>query len=796
MDDHLRPAADEDALVVPGSWRRRSYCRRGGVPGPAVRIDRSAGAALRARVRDLDAAAPLADRPGVDPGMAEAARAHLAGAADARGAAVVAALLAQDARDDEAGTVVALAADAWVGEHGLPFAACAFAELSQILWSASGLTPIEDRRATGYGGASVASTPAAGAGARLRRLLAAAPDDVHRAALDRLAGCRRTATQRAVVSFLDPTRLDWVGECCAAPPDPGYEADFWWMLYSSLGSPAHLDALAPYGVVHHYVWDRPVLVALAEGVGAAAAPLLARAFDADAEMTALRKLILEVLAVLPGDAAFQALVDRADQKYVGPALAAAARRFPRRAARLRPGPVRADRGGPPDAPEEVLPRVLVDPPWLRAADPPSGPPVVEGLAPPVGAEVRWEPGEQDRWARTDERHRPPARADWDALAATFRDGGPYMPADLGILLHGPEDVVRPLLADRELRPWEAEIWMAPTLARFEAAALPVALAAAGADPAGHGAPLLPFLDAAVARLMGGCLTRVRERALALAWFDRHGPHAVPYLVPDAVGRPGPGRRRAEAALRLLAGRHGPDPVVDAAARAHGGAAADAVRAVLAVDPLDLLPARVPWVGGWADVEALPRVRLRGRDDALPTGAARHLLTMLALSEHGEAYAGVRIVAEACDAESLAAFGWALFQQWREGGAPARDGWALAQLGWLGDDATVRALAPVVRAWPGEGGHARAVAGLDALAAIGTDVALTHLDAIARTVRFKGLRARARERVEQVAAARGLTPEQLGTAWSPTSAWTRAAASSSTTGRAGSPSPSTSGSSRT
>ncbi|HEY0537882.1 MAG TPA: DUF4132 domain-containing protein [Actinoallomurus sp.] len=797
MEDRFRPV-DEDTLVIPDAWRRRLYPRRGGERGPAIKVDRSAGAAVRERVRELEVSTPLTERAGVEPGMAEAARDHLSGGANPLGAAVVAALLAEDARyDDVVGKLAVLVADSWVTEHGPAFAACAFAELSQILWRCPGLEPIERRR-SGRGGESVASTAMAKAGARLRTLLAVAGDGEYQDAVDRLARCRRTASQRAVVSFLVPTRHDWVEECCAAPPDTANETDFWWMLYCSLGSLRHVDLLAPYGVVHPYSWNRSCLVTLVDGVGEDVASLFVKAFDADAEATALRKLILETLAILSCDEAFQALVDRADQKYVRPALLAAMKRFPVRALRLLtpavagapeladllaeharthrelvaempPGPQAeigavagspaTDHGSPPDAPADALPRLLVDPPWLRSAERVK-PAVVGGLTPPTEPRMRWEPGERDQWAKTDGRHRVPAGDDWDKLIEEFRAGraGGY---GFGVLTYGPEEKVRPLLASWQPQLWEAEIWLRPVVARFEADALPVALRIAEVDP-GLADRALPFLDSGMARLMAERLTRPkRVRKVALSWFDRHGLDAVPLLVPAAVGKAAGPRRQAEGALRLLADRHGSEKVVEAASRAYGDEAADAVKAMLTVDPLELLPTRVPVLGDWADVQPLPRIRLRSRQDALPLDATRHLLTMLAMSKPDEVYAGVGIVKELCDAASLAAFGWALFQQWQRGGAPSKDGWALAQLGWLGDDETVRRLAPLIRAWPADGGHAKAVAGLDVLAAIGTDVALMHLYGIAQKVTFKGLKARAQEKIEEVAAGLGLTPEQLG-----------------------------------
>jgi hypothetical protein len=85
---------------------------------------------------------------------------------------------------------------------------------------------------------------------------------------------------------------------------------------------------------------------------------------------------------------------------------------------------------------------------------------------------------------------------------------------------------------------------------------------------------------------------------------------------------------------------------------------------------------------------------------------------------------------------------------------------LEALALCGDDDTVRGLAPLVRVWPGEGGHARAVAALDVLAAIGTDVALMHLHGIAEKVAFKGLRTRAQEKIAEVADGLGLSTDQL------------------------------------
>ncbi|MEV6931058.1 DUF4132 domain-containing protein, partial [Dactylosporangium sp. NPDC051485] len=216
---------------------------------------------------------------------------------------------------------------------------------------------------------------------------------------------------------------------------------------------------------------------------------------------------------------------------------------------------------------------------------------------------------------------------------------------------------------------------------------------------------------------------------------------------------------AERALLAIA-RAGHRDAAEAAAAGYGPEAVAAIGRLLDTDPAYLLPARMPVVPDWADPALLAPIELAGGAGSLPPRAAGHVLTVLALSRIGEPYAGLAAVTEACTRASLAEFAWSLFQRWQHAGTPAKESWALDALGLLGDDETVRRLAPVIRAWPGSGGHARAVAGLDVLAEIGTDVALMHLHGIAEKVKFRGLKDRAQEKIAEVAAGLGLSPERL------------------------------------
>lgn len=113
-----------------------------------------------------------------------------------------------------------------------------------------------------------------------------------------------------------------------------------------------------------------------------------------------------------------------------------------------------------------------------------------------------------------------------------------------------------------------------------------------------------------------------------------------------------------------------------------------------------------------------------------------------------------------DAAKLDAFAWELFEGWLVQGAPPKQRWKMLAVGLLGGDASALALAPLVRAWPGESQHQRAVLGLECLRAIGTDVALVQLSGIAAKVKFQALKARAEACMEEIAEGRGMSREEL------------------------------------
>ncbi|MEZ6186121.1 MAG: DUF4132 domain-containing protein [Planctomycetota bacterium] len=171
----------------------------------------------------------------------------------------------------------------------------------------------------------------------------------------------------------------------------------------------------------------------------------------------------------------------------------------------------------------------------------------------------------------------------------------------------------------------------------------------------------------------------------------------------------------------------------------------------------LAPLKGKHAATWLRPERLEAPRVGGA----PLNAAQVALALRALREVGaDGRDAVAALKTAASAESLEAFAWSAYSAWERNGAPPQQKWVLAGLGHLGGDATVARLTPLIRAWPGESQHARAVLGLDCLRTIGSERALSALAGIAQKLKFRALKQRAAECMDEIAAARGLSREEL------------------------------------
>lgn len=241
---------------------------------------------------------------------------------------------------------------------------------------------------------------------------------------------------------------------------------------------------------------------------------------------------------------------------------------------------------------------------------------------------------------------------------------------------------------------------------------------------------------AAAPVMLALLRSSRAPAAAYAWLAEHPAETVEGLAP-LVGR----SPDAADTLRRLARAGVLGEVTD-----------ERVRAVID-DPRSRLPVHPPL--GWPKRRApsaagLPPLVVDGA--RLAEEDVEAVLAALAVDAPVDGLA--------VDPDAAEEFAWELFEGWLLAGAPAKEKWRMLALGRFGGDRTALRLVPLIRAWPGEAQHKRAVLGLDVLRAIGTDTALMQLNGIAHKVKYKALQTRARAAIEEIADELGLSRAEL------------------------------------
>ncbi|EFH3861212.1 WGR and DUF4132 domain-containing protein [Escherichia coli] len=296
------------------------------------------------------------------------------------------------------------------------------------------------------------------------------------------------------------------------------------------------------------------------------------------------------------------------------------------------------------------------------------------------------------------------------------------------------------------------IWSATVLQEQGVAALPRFAPYAASD---YCADVLRHINHPFALTL---LIRVRENARS--WLLKYPEHALTGLLPAALGKAGEAQDNARAALRMLT-ENGHQPLLQEIARRYNQPeVTDAVNALLALDPLDNHPTKIPTLPAFYQPSLWTRPVLKANAQSLPDSALLHLGEMLRFPQEEALYPGLLQVKDVCSADSLAGFAWDLFTAWQTAGAPSKESWAFTALGVLGNDDTARKLTPLIRAWPGESQHKRATVGLDILAAIGSDIALMQLNGIAQKLKFKALQERAKEKIADIAESRELTVAEL------------------------------------
>ncbi|MBU2667105.1 DUF4132 domain-containing protein [Actinoplanes bogorensis] len=800
---------DEDSFVLPATWKRYRAARRDRdatpvTPDPKSRaiVEKLLSTVPRYSGKQADFVWLMLGNQDTEPNLATGGLAWLKGEPGVTPGGAAAVALATAVGNWGEVEKLSAFADEWLAHYGLLFAVDAASELFALKLrdqKSYGAQPAPVVHMSGTDSRAAWRVDAALViGLRVRSMLAGAPDEDYAAAVALLARKRADGRyQRAATSLIAPTETAWVDEdfAAAAAAQDSYLCA---VTLLSATTAAQIAQVGPLAQEHLVVGSMTMLTTLLDGAGVDASTQLFAWLDRDFSDADARRRLLMMVAGLPTDEAMAGLIERVDGKYVQPALLEAAARFPARALRLLaasparkvvPDLLRAhvlahrdltahllpqlDPGAAArvqsvvdsadsvvEAPAGAVPPLLTNPPWTnrkRAAKPA----VIGGLTAQDPPALIWRDGEEKAWRETSVNTYGNSDRNWPQIAERVRDNRAQWHEATLLFAEGPEAIALPVLNAYDPRDlWDVNRWMRVAVARFGLRVLPAVLTLARRSATEMAEVIQPLAAPEIAVLAADWLARLKSvRKSALAWLLRHPAYAARALVPNALGVAGVARRQAEQALLALAA-NGHSDAVRAAGAAYGAGAAEAIETLLSTDPLAVLPARMPSVPAWATPGLLPPVRLRDGSGALPADAITNLVTVFALGKPGEPYAGVALVKQACDPESLAEFGWGMFQRWQATGGNSKENWALDALGLIGDDETVRRLTPMILAWPGEGGHQRAVTGVQILADIGTDVALMHLHGIAQRAKFKGLKAAANQKMDEVAEALGLTAEQL------------------------------------
>jgi ankyrin repeat protein len=157
--------------------------------------------------------------------------------------------------------------------------------------------------------------------------------------------------------------------------------------------------------------------------------------------------------------------------------------------------------------------------------------------------------------------------------------------------------------------------------------------------------------------------------------------------------------------------------------------------------------------------AHPAPVLRSCSKPLPEHAIDTIARMALLSTYDKPIAEIGEVTAACEPDSLARFALSVFHEWADKGSKADDG-LFQMLRYWGDSKSARTLTPLIQQWPKIQLSHRSALGLEILGAMGSDIALSQINAIAVKTKYDSVRARAEALLQKVASDRNLSADQL------------------------------------
>ncbi|HEY1093413.1 MAG TPA: hypothetical protein VGE61_01825, partial [Glycomyces sp.] len=573
MNDE-NPLPDESLLLMPAEWEAELLPRRGVRPGAVFQPDANATAfwpkhlsAQEPALRAALAATPIPD-----------AVEYLDGEPNPLGAGLIAEMVNAE-HPNQAVTRVRPVFDAWIEEHGLPFAigaAIAFMSFASMGSTRhTSFTPLirYDHRRLGER-PLFAMTEVLYRDRDLhllRGLLADASDAEFAAAESIVDGMRTTAARKYLAALFFPSRTDWVHEAAVEVAKEPWSGLLTAKLAHSVTSLDQVKSM-DLRTIEQHEQHAGLIPALLDGLGVDALPLLTAPTRTPLDQDYLPER-LQAIAMLPHDGAVAYLVERIADPFVFGKAADAAARFPVRTLRViaahapEAQPARvpllgalasrvdtrafealmeaehaavtdliAKRRPAPEASEADLPELLVRPPWT-VERPAVKPLVVRGLEPSSAVSVHWAEGERERYLENAGEF-DPGIADWEQHLERLR----------AIRSRGVTEVIAyaPIdLAERHLATWSGTLqqfgddrsagYLQSILARFGAAAADRAVAFLASKPK-LGALLGPIRSAGAAEAAANWFAkRSSAKEFGAAWLDRHGAAAAELLVPNALG---------------------------------------------------------------------------------------------------------------------------------------------------------------------------------------------------------------------------------------------------------------------
>ncbi len=249
-----------------------------------------------------------------------------------------------------------------------------------------------------------------------------------------------------------------------------------------------------------------------------------------------------------------------------------------------------------------------------------------------------------------------------------------------------------------------------------------------------------------------------EARVVKQWINDFIVAVTHKVLPVALGAHGWRRRAAEQTLRTLVAHGHRDTIENIAADYEVKGSLAEVLAFNSVEAVETL--KMPEIPSSWSCERHPPPRLAASGKKLPTHAIETLVKMILISPADKPISEIEKVRKVCDKKSLANFAWSAFEEWAQSKRKKDTEWIFNSLAYLGDDECARKLTPYIREWPRLGCQPRSIQGLRILSSIGSDIALSQIQAISLKNQFESVQGCARRTMEEIAEARNLTPQQF------------------------------------